>query len=215
MLQCAEGLTDGQAAAGAACVDWKFLLGLELEDQVRLLPPERFPCPADRARSVAFCVEGVQLSETCEPHAPHLITHVVTADVTVADTEVTEAVHWGMVARELLPDEHDVDAGYVTAAHIVTVRDGHGIELLGPVGLDTCHENHEGEHFAQSAFTIDWQAQTAACPQAKVSASWSDQRKSSETPVEARAPRRRTASGAQSDPASQDQQEALEDRRRE
>jgi hypothetical protein len=49
--------------------------------------------------------------------------------------------------------------------------------------LDTCHENYEGEHFTQSAFTIDWEAKKATCPQGNVSASWSDQRKSSGTPV--------------------------------
>ncbi|KPI01857.1 hypothetical protein OK006_7877 [Actinobacteria bacterium OK006] len=134
-------------------------------------------------RGSGWCGYKTHLSETCEPDAPHLITHVFTTDATVADSEVTEAVHHGMARRELLPDEHDVDAGYVTAAHIVTARDAHRVELLGPVGLDTCHENHDGEHFTQSAFTVDWDAKKAVCPQGKVSASWSDQRKSSGTPV--------------------------------
>ncbi|WP_409473916.1 hypothetical protein [Streptomyces sp. HC307] len=40
-----------------------------------------------------------------------MITHVLTTDATVADTEVTDIVHHGMAARELLPDEHAVDAG--------------------------------------------------------------------------------------------------------
>ncbi len=134
-------------------------------------------------RGSGWCGYKTHLSETCEPDAPHLVTHVLTTDATVADTEVTAAVHHGMARRELLPDEHDVDAGYVTAAHIVAAHDAHRIELLGPVGLDTCHENHDGEHFTQSTFTIDWDAKKAVCPQGKISASWSDQRKSSGTPV--------------------------------
>ncbi|MEU6067696.1 transposase [Streptomyces sp. NPDC047082] len=134
-------------------------------------------------RGSGWCGFKTHLSETCEPDAPHLVTHVLTTDATVADTAVTEAVHQGLEQRELLPDEHDVDAGYVTAAHIVAARDEYGIELVGPVGLDTCHENHEGEHFTQSVFTIDWDARKAVCPQGKVSASWSDQRKSSGTPL--------------------------------
>jgi Transposase DDE domain len=134
-------------------------------------------------RGSGWCGYKTHLSETCEPHAPHLITHVLTTDATVADTELTDVIHQGLAARELLPDEHDVDAGYVTAAHIVAARDEYGIELVGPVGLDTCHENHQGEHFAQSVFTIDWKARKVTCPQGKISASWSDQRKSSGTPV--------------------------------
>ncbi|MGI5144063.1 MULTISPECIES: transposase [unclassified Streptomyces] len=182
-------------------------------------------------RGSGWCGYKTHLSETCEPHAPHLITHVVTTDATVADTEVTEVVHQGLAQRELLPDEHDVDAGYVTAAHIVTARNEYGIELVGPVRLDTCHENHEGEHFAQSAFTIDWQARKATCPQGKTSTSWSDQRKSSGTPVSrvhftaqdcgscpVREKCTRAANGKWDRTLTllpQDQQEALETRRRE
>jgi transposase len=136
-------------------------------------------------RGSGWCGYKVHLSETCEPYAPHLITHVVTTDATVADTEVTEAVHLGMAARALLPDEHDVDAGYVTAAHIVAARDEHGIELLGPVGLDTHHGEPDGDapDLSQGAFTVDWDQRKATCPRGAVSISWSGQVKSSGTPI--------------------------------
>ncbi|MEV8100747.1 IS1182 family transposase [Kitasatospora sp. NPDC085879] len=155
------------------------------------LPPgrRRLASPYDPAarysvkRGSGWCGYKAHLSETCEPDAPHVITHVVTTDATVGDTEVTEAVHQGLAARELLPDEHIVDAGYVTATHIVHARDEHGIDLLGPVGLDTVHERHEGEHIAQSAFSVDWDARKVTCPRGAVSVSWSDQRKSSGTPI--------------------------------
>jgi hypothetical protein len=48
---------------------------------------------------------------------------VATTDATVTDTEMTEFIHQGLAERELTPDEHDVDAGCVTAAHIVTARE--------------------------------------------------------------------------------------------
>ncbi|WP_078661716.1 IS1182 family transposase [Streptomyces sp. NRRL B-24484] len=134
-------------------------------------------------RGSGWCGYKTHLSETCEPHAPHVITHVLTTDATVADTEATETVHDGLAARELLPGEHAVDAGYVTAGHIVTARDEHRIDLLGPVGADTVHERHEGEHIPQSAFTVDWDARKVICPHGAVSASWSDQRKPSGTPI--------------------------------
>ncbi|MFD0502415.1 transposase [Streptomyces chiangmaiensis] len=85
-------------------------------------------------RGSGWCGYKTHLSETCELDAPHLITQVITTDATVADTDVTETVHQGLAARELLPAEHDVDAGYVTAAHIVTAQDRYGIELVGPSG---------------------------------------------------------------------------------
>jgi transposase len=134
-------------------------------------------------RGAGWCGYKTHLSETCEPDTPHLITHVLTTDATVSDTEVTETVHQGLTTRELLPREHAVDAGYVTAAHIVTARDEHGIDLLGPVGLDTVHERQEGEHIPQGAFAVDWDAKKVTCPQGAASVSWSDQRKASGTPI--------------------------------
>ncbi|WP_051942496.1 transposase [Streptacidiphilus rugosus] len=121
----------------------------------------------------------MHLSETCEPEAPHLITHVATTDATVADTEVTDAVHLGLVERELLPGEHVVDAGYVTAAHLVTARTVHRIEVIGPVGADTVHGRSEAGHIPQSAFHVDWDTKQVTCPQGLTSVSWSDQRRSS------------------------------------
>ena len=157
------------------------------------LPParQRLSSPYDLdaryglKRGVGWCGYKVHLSETCEPHAPRLITHVLTTDATVTDTEVTADIHQAMARRGLLPAEHAVDAGYVTAAHIVTARDAHGIDLVGPVGADTHHGTPEGEGpgLSQSAFTVDWDRRKVTCPQGAVSISWSDQVKSSGTPI--------------------------------
>ncbi|WP_442818493.1 IS1182 family transposase [Streptomyces sp. NBC_01320] len=157
----------------------------------RDLPPsrERLSSPYDldarygTKRGSGWCGYKTHLSETCEPDAPHLITHVATTDATVTDTELTDSIHQGLATRELTPDEHAVDAGYVTAAHIVTARDDHGVDLLSPVGLDTCHDRSGEEHFAQSAFTIDWDRRQVTCPRGATSVSWSDQRKASGTPL--------------------------------
>lgn len=102
------------------------------------LPParQRLSSPYDldarygMKRGSGWCGYKTHLSETCGPDAPHVITHVVTTDATVADTEMTETVHQGLAARELLPGEHAVDAGCITAAHIVTARDEHRVDLL-------------------------------------------------------------------------------------
>ncbi|MEU1406416.1 IS1182 family transposase [Streptomyces sp. NPDC005728] len=159
--------------------------------EVKDLPParHRLSSPYDldarygRKRGSGWCGYKTHLSETCEPDAPHVITHVFTTNATVGDTEATEAIHQDLATRDLLPDEHAVDAGYVTAAHIVTARDRHQVDLLGPVGLDTVHERHDGEHIPQSAFVVDWHVRRVTCPQGAVSVSWSDQRKTSGTPI--------------------------------
>lgn len=151
------------------------------------LPPsrDRLASPYDTharygvKRGAGWCGYKIHVSETCDRDAPHLITHVATTDATVTDTETTETVHQGLAGRRLLPEQHVVDAGYVTAAHIVAARDEYAVDLLGPVGLDT----NQAEHFPHSDFRIDWQAKTVTCPRGKASASWSAQRKSSGTAV--------------------------------
>ena len=80
-----------------------------------------------------------------------------------------------------------VDAGYVSAGHILTARNDHGITLLGPVGADThqTRRSSAGQEPAlpQAAFRIDWDARKVTCPQGAVSVSWSSQRKPSGTPI--------------------------------
>ena len=100
---------------------------------------------------------------------------------------MTQTVHQHLGKRQLTPDEHVVDSGYVTAAHILTARNDHGITLLGPVGADTHHtkrgEADDAPDLTQAAFPVDWDAKTVTCPQGASSISWSDQRKPSGTPI--------------------------------
>lgn len=149
------------------------------------LPPsrDRLASPYDTdaryglKRGKGWCGYKAHLSETCDPDVPHLITNVATTDATVTDTEMTESIHQNLASRRLMPEQHVVDAGYVTAAHVLTARDEHRVDLLGPVGLDT----HQGERLPQSAFRVDWQAKTVTCPQGKASTNWSRQRKNNGT----------------------------------
>ncbi|TDT98193.1 transposase [Streptomyces sp. 846.5] len=125
----------------------------------------------------------VHFSETCEPDAPHMITNVSTTDATVADAEMTEPIHQHQAERGLLPDEHAVDQGYTSAALLLSSRLEYGIDLLGPVGMDTSAQKRNAGGFDQDAFTVDWPARRAICPQGKHSVSWSDQRKPNGNPI--------------------------------
>ncbi|MFG2520165.1 IS1182 family transposase [Streptomyces sp. NPDC048527] len=136
-------------------------------------------------RGTGWCGYKVHLSETCEPEAPHLITNVETTNATVNGTEVTATIHQHLAGRGLRPREHVVDAGYVTAAHILVAREDHGIDLIGPVGADTHHNGQDVQapDLTQAAFTTNWDARQVTCPQGASSVSWSQQRKASGTPL--------------------------------
>lgn len=112
------------------------------------------------------------LTETCEPHAPHLITHVATTVATVPDDRMAAHVHAGLAERRLLPDEHWVDAGYANAAALNAAHRDHGIALHGPLKSVTNTQARDQGAYGQGAFTIDWERRRATCPRGRTSIYW-------------------------------------------
>jgi transposase len=88
------------------------------------------------------------------------------------DKEALPEVQDRLAKRELLSEQHLVDAGYVTAGHLVESQRKHGIDLLGPIVKDSSWQAKEGKGFAISDFEIDWENKRATCPQGKVSGRW-------------------------------------------
>lgn len=117
----------------------------------------------------------LHLTETCDPDAPRLITYVATTQATVTDFEMTATVHTGLAERDLLPDEHLVDTGYVTARELVASRTEHGVELVGPVMPDTTRQAVDAAGYALADFRIDWDAKKVTCPQGQRSVRWSQE----------------------------------------
>jgi hypothetical protein len=62
--------------------------------------------------------------------------HVATTVATATDVDTVPARHADLASGDLLPDEHLVDAGYVSVDHILAARAEHGVELVGPVPPD-------------------------------------------------------------------------------
>ena len=114
----------------------------------------------------------VHLTETCDEGEPHLITNVETTSATTNDVELTGIIHSHLAAHALLPHEHLVDTGYMDADHLVTSRDTHGIDLVGPVLTDNSWQARSPEGHEIACFAIDWTAHTATCPQGKVNRRW-------------------------------------------
>lgn len=114
----------------------------------------------------------VHLTETCDDGAPHLITNVVTTPAPISDGEATPKVHQALQAKDLLPDKHLVDTGYVDAELLVASRDRYDVDLLGPTRPDYKWQAKAGNGYASSAFRIDWDSRQATCPEGRPSASW-------------------------------------------
>ncbi len=74
----------------------------------------------------------VHVSATCEPTAPHLRTHVHTTLATVHAAQCTEPIQQALVDKDVPPQDHLVDAAYISAELLRTSREEHGIALRGP-----------------------------------------------------------------------------------
>jgi transposase len=148
--------------------------------QAKDLPParRRIDSPYDpqahyaTKRSIAWSGYKAHLTESCDDDAPHLITHVATTDAPAIDAETTAAIHADLAARDLLPGEHLVDTGYTDARLLVASKVAYGMELLGPVQTDVQWQSTAKEGFDLTAFTIDWDAEQATCPQGHTSVKW-------------------------------------------
>jgi transposase len=114
----------------------------------------------------------VHVSETCEPTAPHLLTHVHTTTAAVYEAQCTAPIHQALSATELAPREHFVDGAYISADVLVASQEEHGITLRGPTRPIQGWQAHTDGAYDLSQFTVDWEQRQAQCPQGKVSTIW-------------------------------------------
>ena len=103
---------------------------------------------------------------------PHLLLEVTTTLSTTADGEVMEDLHARLAEKQVLPDQHLVDTGYVDAENIAKSQQDHQIDLVGPALPDTSWSSKEAERFDQSQFSIDWEAKSVTCPAGQKSRDW-------------------------------------------
>lgn len=150
---------------------------------IRLRTPHEPEARTGAKRDLGWSGYKVHLSETCEPDAPHLITHIHTTPAPVTDNAVLEDIHTALAERQLVPDEHLLDAGYVDAEQIHHARRDHSITLVGPVGKNTIRQQATGDFFDSTRFTIDWEQRQAVCPGGHTSVQWRDAQSHRGTPV--------------------------------
>jgi hypothetical protein len=102
------------------------------------------------------------LSESCDEGLPRLVTDVHTTGATDPDVTATTAIQDRLIARDLAPGEHLMDAGY-PSAEVIAASAQRGITLIAPVIVSTGRNARAGT-FTPADFTIDWEGGTARCP---------------------------------------------------
>jgi transposase len=139
---------------------------------------ERFDSPYDpeahygNKRSVTWVSYKVHLTETCDEEEVHLITQVETTSAVLPDVAVGETIQQDLEERNLLPEQHLVDAGYVDAQWLVESKEKRDITVIGPVRQDIHWQARTKSGFALSQFQIDWENQKVTCPGGQTTKNW-------------------------------------------
>jgi len=115
----------------------------------------------------------LHITETCNPEEPRLITHVMTTESTVPDSNVTVTIQEDLSVRDLSPETHWVDAGYVNTDNLISSQQN-GIDLFGPARSDSSWQARMEGGYDQTQFTIDWENIVSTCPEGHQSMYWKD-----------------------------------------
>jgi transposase len=117
----------------------------------------------------------VHVSETCEPTAPPLLTQVHTTATTVHEAQCTVPIQQALVDKGVPPQDHLVDAAYISAAFLVESHDQQGITLRGPTRPTQGWQAQVDGGDTVEQFEVDWAQQRVRCPQGKWSVAWGAQ----------------------------------------
>lgn len=125
-------------------------------------------------RSVSWVGYKVHLTEMCDEDLPLVVTNVETSLATTQDFDLTQAVHDALDTHDLLPDQHLVDMGYLSANLLVGEKRDHDVQLIGPARHDQHWQAWAGKGFAAEHFKVAWDAKIVPCPAGNASLSWTD-----------------------------------------
>jgi transposase len=114
----------------------------------------------------------VHVSETCDPTAPHLLTHVHTTPATVHEAQCTEPIQQALIEKDVPPQEHLVDSAYISSELLVHSRDDQGIVLRGPTRPSQGWQMQVEGAYTVEQFAVDWDQQQVRCPQGHLSVAW-------------------------------------------
>jgi transposase len=125
----------------------------------------------------------VHLTECCDDALPHLITHVETTPATQQDIDALDAIHQTLDRRDLLPGQHIVDTGYLSAAQLANSQQDYSVDLVGPVRADVSWQAQSESAYDAAPFQIDWDRYQVTCPQGHLSRYWAFQAGVRDNPV--------------------------------
>ncbi|PTA66737.1 MULTISPECIES: IS1182 family transposase [Deinococcus] len=117
----------------------------------------------------------VHFTESCEEDTPHVMTAVRTTEAALTDYQVIDDIHQSLAERQLLPEEHLLDGGYISGDLVVRAKEHHGVRVIGPARQNASWQARSGGYDV-TAFQIDWAKERTVCPQGHTSYYWKNLR---------------------------------------
>lgn len=108
------------------------------------------------------------MTETANPDEVNFLTDIETDDANDDDSESIDGIHQRLAERDLSPQDHYVDQGYVSGANLAHSAE-RGVNLKGPIAQDS---SSKPAGFKQADFVLDFERQVATCPRGQTSVSW-------------------------------------------
>lgn len=172
---------EGGGGAPRPSVRWKELRELPRAAE-QLESPSELDARYCTKRNTRWVGYKVHYTETCDLDNVYLITQVQTTPATLHDIHCTTPIQAALQHRDLLPQEHLVDAAYIDAPVLVKSRHDYGITLVGPPRPNpSWHTKQEGS-YPREQFTVDWEQRQVRCPRGHVSSSWTERGLGTATP---------------------------------
>ena len=127
-------------------------------------------------RDTKWTGDKAHLTETCDPAAPQLITHVETTPATPPTGPCCPPATPRWPPRGCCRGSPwSMPATWTRTWWCVVVQrqTEHDVAVVGPVPPDLSWQARAGAGFAVACFTLDWEQRRATCPQGKPSVPWS------------------------------------------
>lgn len=116
----------------------------------------------------------LHLSESCDDNRPRFLTHAMTTEAGFHDQHCAPLIHGALAKKQLLPEEHLVDTGYVNAGVFVESQKQYQVKLLGTTMINSSWQARDKDAFRTEDFELDWDARKARCLGEKTSKSWGE-----------------------------------------
>lgn len=118
----------------------------------------------------------VHITESCDDDTVHLLTQVATSKPNRHDNRLLPTIHQKLKGKQLLPERHLVDAGYMDSELLVDSLTDYAVTLHGPVQVNRRWQANTPNAYQIDDFTIDWEAKRVICPNNKQSVYWSERK---------------------------------------